>query len=88
MSGILTQFAAATATKGTRRPTIPAFFISNLTTNYVESIILKFRVPERVGLLEIILLQPSAVTTLADVAATYAVNSCSLVTPTDALRFE
>ena len=49
MSGILTQFAAATAASGTSRPTMPA---------------------AKAGLLAIILLKPSAVPTLAVVAAT------------------
>ena len=62
MRGMLTQFAAATAARGTSRPTIPA---------------------AKAGLLAIILLNPRAVTTLAVVAATYAVPSCSFVTPKD-----
>ena len=67
MRGMFTQFAAATAKSGTKRPTIPE---------------------DRAGLELMALLNPSAVSTPAAVAASEADPSCSLVTPTDALRFE
>lgn len=63
INGILTQFAAATATNGTNLPIIPA---------------------DNAGELDTILLNKSAVATLADDAAAYAVPSCSVVTPADA----